>query len=38
VAQLIHDLGVSPDTAALVPEGLTHLVQALMAARAEATS
>jgi hypothetical protein len=38
VAQLIHDLGLSPDTAALVPEGLTHLVVALMAARAEATS
>jgi hypothetical protein len=38
VAQLIHDLGVSPDTAGLVPEGLTHLVEALMAARAEAAS
>ena len=38
VAQLVHDLGVSPDTASLLPEGLTHLVEAIMAARAEATS
>lgn len=38
VAQLVRDLGVSPDTAPLVPEGLAHLVESLMAARAEATS
>jgi hypothetical protein len=38
VAHLVHDLGVSPETASLVPEGLPHLLEALMAAHAEATS
>jgi hypothetical protein len=38
VASLVHDLGLSPDTASLVPEGLTHLVETLIAARAEAAT
>jgi hypothetical protein len=38
VAQLVRDLGVSPETASLVPEGLAQLVESLMAAREEATS
>ena len=38
VASLVHDLGLSPDTASLVPEGLSDLVEAMIAAREEAAT